>query len=1071
MTERPIIDGRDQDEILEDLRNRAANYTSEWDPYSEDSGTTLMRQFARFESDVVKRLNGTPHKHRVAFLNALDFDRRPPQSARVPLTFFTAGDLDRNVVVPGGTQVTAEADAGDTVIFEIPQDAGFEATPASLTDIYSVAPGSNSIHEHGELLDAESEIRLFTGSNIQKHEFYLGHEDLLNLDAESTITLILETPHGDILEERVEWEYFGQNDEEELGWHPLPRETEDVVEDPLGEEFDLEEKMRRVSDQVQQLEKREEEVDENLHELAFRLPGQTEPTVVSGTESRWIRGRISGDEPTDFDIDIESARLDVEGGGEDEGESLPPEMALANDVPLSIDDGEFLPFGRMPQPPATLYLSSEEAFTKKGGGIDIHFTAPEEEDDEDDEDDEGGRTLAAAQAGRLAGPPEVSWQYWNGNGWTQLPLETDETEGFTTDGTVSFTIPENFDTTTVSGHEDYWIRARLVSGNYGQPQYEMRDDGTRGKLVQQPDPPTFTNVGIQYGHRNVQFENVITHNNVAYRVELRPGEEGLSPGQEEPLEPFVALPDEKQTLYMGFDATLREGPVNLYIPMEDQAYPRGFEPAIRWEYCENPASWSWKKLNVYDGTEGLTEGGIVSINFPDATEAFELFGKRRHWIRARVTRDEFVSDVSGLGARGSEDNGDRKVEHFDPGLPTEQDSKAPPSLEGVFPNTQWAYNERTVEERLGSSDGSPDQEFACDNAPITEAEVWVDEAEDLSETERRELAATRPDDVRSEGTDETGGTFWVRWEEVTDFLDSGEHSRHYRLNRANGKIRFGDGKRGAIPPTGDSNIEVLYQTGGGSEGNVDANSITDLRSSISRIDSVTNLKQADGGTDVESLDQAVERAPKRIKNRNRAVSADDFEQIAKDASRQLARVRCEPEMDDTGGRTPGWVTLLIIPRERRDRPTPSLELRQRVKQAVSERAPATLVGNDQNRIVVRGPDYAEVSVETTVDTKGVESITTLKNTIEDKLDEFFHPLTGSRDGNGWQFGRVPRLSQLSTLVESTDGVDRVRDITMTIETASEEKIIRDPEKTPLLSRDEMISSGTHEVNVIMKSER
>ena len=42
---------------------------------------------------------------------------------------------------------------------------------------------------------------------------------------------------------------------------------------------------------------------------------------------------------------------------------------------------------------------------------------------------------------------------------------------------------------------------------------------------------------------------------------------------------------------------------------------------------------------------------------------------------------------------------------------------------------------------------------------------------------------------------------------------------------------------------------------------------------------------------------------------------------------------------------------------------------------------------------------------------------------------------------------------------------------MTIETASEEKIVRDPEKTPWLARDEMISSGTHEVNVIMRGQR
>jgi hypothetical protein len=176
-------------------------------------------------------------------------------------------------------------------------------------------------------------------------------------------------------------------------------------------------------------------------------------------------------------------------------------------------------------------------------------------------------------------------------------------------------------------------------------------------------------------------------------------------------------------------------------------------------------------------------------------------------------------------------------------------------------------------------------------------------------------------------------------------------------------------------------------------------------------------------------------------------------------------------MDEAGDRTPGWVTLLIIPRERRDRPTPSLELRQRVRDAVGERAPATLVGASRNRIVVRGPEYAEASVEATVDTRGVESITNLRNTIEASLDAFFHPLTGGGDGEGWSFGTAPRLSRLSTLVEAAEGVDRVRTISMTVETASEEKMIRDPERTPVLSRDEMISSGTHDIDVVMRGQR
>lgn len=1076
MTDGPTIDERSHEEVYEELRRRAVTYSDEWDPYTDDPGTTLMRLFSRFTTDVTKRLNGVPNKHRVAFLNALGFARRPPQSARVPLTFTTAADIDENVVVPGGTQATAETEAGETEIFEIPGDDGFEATPATLRTVYSVVPDSNRIYDQSDVLNAGTERRLFTGTDVQRHEFYLGHDDLLNVDRGTTLTVSLRSPARETLKRRVRWEYYGEAREEaeeagEVGWHPLPLEADELIEDPFGEDVALGERMRRVSDQVQRLGKTAREEEEpDLYVATFWFPAATESVEIAGTENRWIRGRIPGDEPDDFDIEIESARLDVEAGESVEATPLEPEMVFTNDVPVTIDEGDFYPLGKLPQPPTTLYIASEEAFTKRGGIVDVTFGAPTSEAGSTPPQDEGAeedRLQLGPRGGPLAGPPEISWEYWNGNGWTHLRLDEDETSEFTDPGHISFTVPRDIASTSVSGHDNFWIRARLVSGNYGTPLYEVTDEGMRGELVQEPNPPIYGDITVNYRQLNAPFEAAVHHNNAAFHEVDVP--DGLDRNGSDRLVPFRPLPDEDQTLYLGFDAPLSDGPINLYLPMQDKAYPSGFEPGVRWEYCQDPDGWTWKKLNVYDGTEGLTEWGIVTINFPTATTPFELFGERRHWIRARVTRDSFAESVPGSRADG---DGRRDVERFELGEHGDRHAATPPTIEGIHPNTQWAYNEVTVKEVLGSSDGSPDQTFTCDRSPITGAEVWVNEAGEFTGSERRQFEQAHPGKVRRESL--TGGApegFWVRWEEVPDFLDSGESSRHYTLDRTNGRVTFGDGQEGAIPPIGEENIESVYQTGGGSEGNVPAGSIVDLRSSISLIDSVTNLKQSDGGTDTEPLEEAVARAPRRIKNRGRAVSTADFEEIALEASPELATVKCEPGMDESGERSSGWVTLLIIPRERRKRPTPSLELRQRVRDAVSERAPATLSAPNRNRIVVRGPEYASVSVATTVDTRGVESITTLKNTIESALDEFFHPLTGGPDDDGWPFGSAPRLSRLSTLVEAIDGVDRVRDMAMTIETATEEKIIRDPETTPVLSPDEMVSSGTHEVTVIMQGRR
>ena len=1092
MAKDPVVDGRSRAKLLAELEELADGYVDGWDVSSADSGTTLLQVGSRFEADVVRRLDGVPEKHRVAFLDALDFSRRPPQSARVPLTVRTTPDIDGNVVVPGGTQAAAETEDGGTEIFEIPAEDGFEATPASLSAAYALDPVTDTVVDHGPALSAGRETTLLDGDNEQSHVCYLGHADLLNVEAGSTVTVrLLMSADEKLVEEGLDWEYYGEDADGVEGWHSLAQETTDVVDSEAG----LQDLRAAVEERIEAFASDDvSEWGNTPFELTFGFPGPTADVAVDGTESRWLR--VSARESADayFEMEVESLSLTVERGGEDDDGAAPAEL-LANDVPLSVEgDEDIYPFGRLPQPPATLYLASEEALTKKGANVSLRFTAPDgqeadggTEGDDDggsagdgdgessddtggggdgedggdagDGESAGGRTAGAMSAGLLSGEPEISWEYWDGDGWSRLRLLSDGTDRLREAGTVRFRVPRDLTTTSVSGHEDYWIRARLVGGNYGQARYEITEEGGRGDLVERPDPPQFGRVTLGFGQEGEPFQQVRTHNNASYEA-VDPAAEPLA------LSPFEPVPDDSQTLYLGFDDTLRDGPVNLFVPTSDERYPRTFDPGMRWEYCPDPESGRWEKLEVRDGTEGLTERGIVSINFPEATTAFERFGTRAHWIRLRVTGDAFYRGPTGPAFRKE---GERTIEHKREDRSAVADLPRPPTLEGVHPNTQWAYNERTIsDEILGSSDGSHDQAFACSSAPVTDIDLWVEAVDALSGSERRALAEERPGAIERVPENGDPVEFWVRWHEVEDFLDSGADDRHYRVDPTSGEVRFGDGQRGKIPPTGENNVRATYRTGGGSDGNVPAGAITELRDPITLVDSVTNLRPSDGGADVESMDTVVSRAPERIKNRDRAVSPSDFEQVARAASRELATVKCEPEMDQNGDRRAGWVTLLIVPRGQRDRPVPSMELRKRVEDAVSERAPATLTGRDGERITVRGPNYAPVSVEATVHAAGVESVSTLKNTVEADLDAFFHPLTGGEAGDGWAFGESPDLSGVGGLLEGVAEVDAVADVAMTVEARGEAIRILTEADDPTLDRDTLVCSGSHEVTVHMQ---
>jgi len=60
------------------------------------------------------------------------------------------------------------------------------------------------------------------------------------------------------------------------------------------------------------------------------------------------------------------------------------------------------------------------------------------------------------------------WEYWNGTAWAPLTV-TDGTNGFTQDGTVSWTPPADWAATTVNGHNTYWVRVRPTTAPTTNP--------------------------------------------------------------------------------------------------------------------------------------------------------------------------------------------------------------------------------------------------------------------------------------------------------------------------------------------------------------------------------------------------------------------------------------------------------------------------------------------------------------------------------------------------------------------------------------------------------------------------
>jgi predicted phage baseplate assembly protein len=1204
--ESPAVDGRSRDRLRAELLGRVPHYTPEWAPDEDDVGAALVDLFADMAADVTDRLDRVPHKGFVAFLDALGFDRMPPQPARVPLAFEVVETLTENVPVPAGTTVLAPAaDEAPEQPFEIAPGAGFEATPARLTHVFSADPAANQLRAHRDALDDGVSTTLFAGpaaENLQQHRLYVGHADLLTLSSPTTIWVEFDTDaDSTLLAEGLTWEFFGtaSEDDEDPAWHaldpvdetaPVPldllvspteqyavaahflqRETpatgnfapmvdtvvsKFVMADlPYSAEtfaaiglldlgpftdggFDLGDVDigalyeaavdASATDHGGHVDLRDVAVGvdsgatvadagvwagtatqwvtpaarETLLEQAADLGvpigslatsgvvvGLTFPegaeiaeTTVEGVESRWLRCAVTDrDDPWDrFTVRLDGVGLFVgvppagTGGAQlASGAAIDPDLLLRNDVPLPVAGASSEPIHPLGEAPRTLdsfYVASDDAFSKAGTVVQLEFVDL--------------ARLAADDAASV----ELSWEYFDGEGWRTLDRPVAKPpdaarlsgNGTGTSSSLSFAVPSDLEPTTVGGHEALWIRARLVDGHYGQPTYEQTAttdyaDPVASRNTQWEyttsgiEPPRFTALRVRYTQEGADpAEHLLAENNHAFGDDLAAAAS---------FSPFSGLDavTEGQTLFLGFDRPLADGPIQLFVSLPDVEYDPAFHPRVRWEATVEEG---WLPLSTRDETESLTRSGLLGFTFAQPTTTRSLFGEERTWLRGRVTRTPFGSasavesaaeTASGSADAAENDDADatacavpacaRRLETTPPALAA---GTAPPDLRGLALNAGWAANVRTVaDEPLGSSDGTQHQTFALAAAPVTEATVVVDELSSLSTAERDALEAAHPDAVTPvRGPDEALAAFWVEWTAVDDLLGSGPDDRHYHLDRVAGRVTFGDGTHGRVPPIGDANLEATYRTGGGAAGNVTAGTVTELVSAIPFVDSVTNPVAADGGADVESTDAVLVRGPRAVRDRGRAVTAPDFERLARAASRKVARARCVPGLDASGDHTAGWVTVLVVPETSERKPAPSVELRRRVRETVAAAAPASLVAS--GRLVVRGPAFVEARVDASVTATAGVGLSAVESRVEAALTAHLNPLTG-RDGAGWAFGNLPCLSDLYALVEGVEGVDHVETLTLTLVGSGDPITVGEGAALPSVSDDVLVFSGVHDV--------
>ena len=457
------------------------------------------------------------------------------------------------------------------------------------------------------------------------------------------------------------------------------------------------------------------------------------------------------------------------------------------------------------------------------------------------------------------------------------------------------------------------------------------------------------------------------------------------------------------------------------------ALPANEKPELVWEYSSGT---TWSNLTVRDYSENLTKPGLIEFLAPPDFEESREFGLQRYWLRATWTSGEYLFD---------------------------------PRLRGLLLNTTMATQAVTVQDEvLGSSNETGGQQFHTIHAPILAGpQLYVREPELPPANERAKLEEEQSSPALQMVTDVTGRPqeIWVHWNQKPDFYGSGPRDRHYVLDNLTGEVRFGDGQNGLIPPAGPGNIRMSnYRTGGGAIGNKPAGVITQLKTTVPYVQKVVNYLAATGGSESETTDSLLKRAPRALRHGDRAVTAKDYEDLALLASTEVARAMCVPltnlmsdDPRDKKSIQNGTVSLIIVPRSAEAKASPSLELIERVQEFIGKRQ------NPLAELVVTGPEYVGIDVTVDVAPVSIDGAGEIKLAVARTISGYLHPLTGGMDGNGWDFGRYPHESNLYALIEALPGVDHVKGLRLTPAEHSAE--------VKKAGEYFLVYSGTHTVNL------
>ncbi len=655
------------------------------------------------------------------------------------------------------------------------------------------------------------------------------------------------------------------------------------------------------------------------------------------------------------------------------GVAVPAEVVT--DSRLDRDVSDFLPFTDTLNLYSEIYIGHDQYFSKSGSKATIKFDLSFEECRIDIPRQEEDTKLtiikrkpktAAAEIPTNVYVDEITLEYYNGIGWTRLDCDQ-MTSGLLSgsDGgerIITFTVPDDWQQSTMSAYESRFLRIRLIRSDncYLRPAIHYC--------------PRIRDLSISF-----TYEESYAHSSRTLRISGSDRRDvTLESHQADGAEPLVVFQPSKFTedsLYIGFSKRPADGPVSLFFNLMDDQRFSGLK--CRFEYSRGDG---FVNLKVLDHTENFTKSGTVFfIPQPDWTST-SIEERRRFWIR--ITRIDNSTDESAL-----------------------------PSVGGVLLNAVEVANTEThPPQEFFMEEAVPDMSFTVPQTNILSADVWVNEFGLYSQNAMRLMEQNDPDNIRSESDINNRITaFYVRWHEVDSFATA-EDRRCFVLDRMNRQIIFGDGLKTDFPRVVD-NIAFTVQIKSclGRAGNVPAGSIVAPVGNLIHIGEVNNPIKAFGGSDMETMEAALERGADILHSRDRLITAADYERACQRFSDDIDQVRCLIADDASGlGISENDVAMILLMTDFESGSYSFHRTEAPLREYICSRCEITL---PDDNIKILEPVFVSISCDIWGEVVDMDESFELQPMINDLLDEYLNPVKGAGTG-GWRIGTLPKVSQI-----------------------------------------------------------